>query len=133
VKKVAVGDIIDGRVENITDYGAFVELAPGVTGLVHISALSDSYVKRVQDVVRPGDRVKVEVLNIDERGRYKLRRIEEPERQPERDEEEREPEPQPPARRSPERQPEPQSQPQPRRSPERQPKPQPPTPFEDRW
>ena len=133
VKKVAVGDIIDGRVENITDYGAFVELAPGVTGLVHISALSDSYVKRVQDVVRPGDRVKVEVLNIDERGRYKLRRIEETERQPERDEEEREPEPQPPARRSPERQPEPQAQPQPRRSPERQSKPQPPTHFEDRW
>ncbi len=72
---VSVGDIIEGTVENTTDYGAFVELAPGVTGLVHISALSDDYVRRVEDVVHPGDRITVEVLNIDERGRYKLRRI----------------------------------------------------------
>jgi predicted RNA-binding protein with RPS1 domain len=43
--------------------------------LIHISALSDEYVKRVEDVVRPGDKVTVEVLNIDERGRFKLRRV----------------------------------------------------------
>jgi len=72
---VSVGDIIEGTVENTTDYGAFVELAPGITGLVHISALSDDYVRRVEDVVRAGDKVTVEVLNIDDRGRYKLRRI----------------------------------------------------------
>jgi len=46
-----------------------------VTGLIHISALSDDYVRRVEDVVRAGDKVTVEVLNIDDRGRYKLRRI----------------------------------------------------------
>jgi len=74
---VSVGDIIEGTVENTTDYGAFVELAPGITGLVHISALSDDYVRRVEDVVRAGDKITVEVMNIDDRGRYKLRRISE--------------------------------------------------------
>jgi predicted RNA-binding protein with RPS1 domain len=74
--QIKQGDIIDGTVTNTTDYGAFVELAPDVTGLVHISALSEDYVRRVTDVVNTGDPVKVEVLNIDERGRYKLRRIE---------------------------------------------------------
>lgn len=74
-KAVKVGDIIEGKVENTTDYGAFVELTSEVTGLIHISALSDEYVRRVEDVLRAGDRVTVEVLNIDERGRYKLRRI----------------------------------------------------------
>ncbi|MGB2982596.1 MAG: polyribonucleotide nucleotidyltransferase [Candidatus Bipolaricaulia bacterium] len=87
---VKAGDIIEGTVSNTTEYGAFVEIAPDVTGLIHISALSDDYVRRVTDVVRSGDAVTVEVMNIDERGRYKLRRIvpeeegqaQEPERQP---------------------------------------------------
>ncbi len=72
---IKVGDIIDGTIANTTDYGAFVELTPEVTGLIHISALSDEYVRRVSDVVKSGDKVKVEVLDIDDRGRYKLRRI----------------------------------------------------------
>jgi polyribonucleotide nucleotidyltransferase len=74
--QIKAGDIIEGTVSNTTDYGAFVELAPNVTGLIHISALSEDYVRRVTDVVRSGDRVTVEVMNVDERGRYKLRRIE---------------------------------------------------------
>ena len=72
---VNAGDVIEGVVTNTTDYGAFVELTPEVTGLIHISALSDEYVRRVTDVVKSGDRVTVEVMNIDDRGRYKLRRI----------------------------------------------------------
>jgi len=72
---VNAGDVLEGVVSNTTDYGAFVELTPEVTGLIHISALSDAYVRRVTDVVKSGDRVTVEVMNIDERGRYKLRRI----------------------------------------------------------
>ncbi len=72
---IKAGDIIDGTVTNTTDYGAFVEIAPDVTGLVHISALSDDYVRRVTDVVKPGDPIRVEVLNVDDRGRYKLQRI----------------------------------------------------------
>jgi len=75
-REVHEGDIIDGVVTNTTDYGAFVELTPSITGLIHISELSGEYVRRVEDVVRQGDRVKVEVLRIDDRGRYKLRRIE---------------------------------------------------------
>jgi len=73
--RIKVGAIIEGTVANTTDYGAFVELGSDITGLIHISELSDDYVKRVEDVVRTGDRVTVEVLKIDERGRYKLRRI----------------------------------------------------------
>ena len=91
---IKAGDIVEGTVTNTTDYGAFVELAPDVTGLIHISALSDDYVRRVTDVVRPGDRVKVEVVNVDERGRYKLRRIiPESERAKAKEEKEREPAP----------------------------------------
>jgi len=74
-QEVKAGDIIEGTVSNTTEYGAFVELTPEVTGLIHISALSDDYVRRVTDVVRTGDRVTVEVMSVDERGRYKLRRI----------------------------------------------------------
>jgi len=73
--EVKVGDIIEGTVSNIVDYGAFVELTPEVTGLIHISALSDRYVKRVKDIVQIGDKVTVEVVDIDERGRYKLHRV----------------------------------------------------------
>jgi len=73
---IKAGDIIEGTVTNTTDYGAFVELSSDVTGLIHISALSEEYVRRVTDIVRTGDHVTVEVMNVDERGRYKLRRIE---------------------------------------------------------
>ena len=106
--QIEQGAIIDGTVTNTTDYGAFVELAPDVTGLIHISALSEDYVRRVTDIVRTGDRVKVEVLNIDDRGRYKLRRIE-PEgtkaREPEQErttEPEEAPDPEPQTKREPE-------------------------------
>ncbi len=95
-RSVKAGDIIEGVVSNTTDYGAFVELTPEVTGLIHISALADEYVRKVTDVVRSGDRVTVEVMNVDDRGRYKLRRIPpDEEQQPSVDveEEERETEP----------------------------------------
>jgi len=72
---IQVGDRIEGKVVNTTNYGAFVELAEGITGLVHISALSDEYVKRVEDVVKPGDTVTVEVLAVEGDNRYKLRRV----------------------------------------------------------
>ncbi len=55
--------IYEAEVKRITDFGAFVELAQGVDGLIHISKLSDKRVKRVEDVVNIGDRVKVKVLN----------------------------------------------------------------------
>ena len=73
--EIHAGDILEGTVTNTTDYGAFVELTSSITGLVHISELSEKYVRRVTDIVRSGDPITVEVLNVDDRGRYKLRRI----------------------------------------------------------
>lgn len=56
---------ITGRVTKCTDFGAFVELVPGVEGLVHISELSDQRVKKCEDVVQPGREVEVRVLDVD--------------------------------------------------------------------
>lgn len=64
--------IYEGRVNSITDFGAFVEILPGVDGLCHISELSEGYVKNVTDVCKVGDRIKVKVILIDEQGRVKL-------------------------------------------------------------
>ncbi len=131
-KPVHEGDIIEGVVTNTTDYGAFVELTPEVTGLIHISALSDEYVRRVTDVVKSGDRVTVEVMNIDDRGRYKLRRIvpgeehREAEETPEAPEVEEEPEAEPEAEVETER--EGQAE-----KPEREVEEEAPPEFEDRW
>jgi len=70
------GEVLTGTVKNTTDFGAFVELDEGnKVGLIHISELSDGYVRRVEDVVRPGDRVAVKVLKLDNRGRIYLKRV----------------------------------------------------------
>lgn len=58
------GEIIDGKVQGITTFGAFIELPGGLVGLVHISEIADTYVKDVKDYVKEGDSVKVKVLNI---------------------------------------------------------------------
>jgi len=71
-----VGDIYTGRVVAIKDFGAFVEIFPGQDGLVHISELSDGYVRSVSDVVKVGDEIKVKVIAIDDQGRIKLSRKE---------------------------------------------------------
>ena len=58
------GQIVEGKVTGITNFGAFVELAPGTTGLVHISEVADTYVKDVKDFINEGDTVKVKVLTV---------------------------------------------------------------------
>jgi S1 RNA binding domain protein len=58
------GEIVDGKVQGITSFGAFIELPGGLVGLVHISEIADTYVKDVKDFVKEGDSVKVKVLNI---------------------------------------------------------------------
>lgn len=58
------GEIIDGKVQGITNFGAFIELPGGLVGLVHISEIADTYVKDVKDFIKEGDVVKVKVLNI---------------------------------------------------------------------
>ncbi|NMB45069.1 MAG: S1 RNA-binding domain-containing protein, partial [Firmicutes bacterium] len=58
------GSIVEGRVTGITNFGAFVELADGKTGLVHISEVADAYVKDINDYLKHNDRIKVKVINI---------------------------------------------------------------------
>jgi polyribonucleotide nucleotidyltransferase len=64
------GEIYDAEVVRIMDFGAFVKIAPGKEGLVHISSLSWDHVKKVDDVVKIGDKVKVKLIKIDNLGRY---------------------------------------------------------------
>jgi polyribonucleotide nucleotidyltransferase len=74
VKDVEVGDVYLGKVVRIMNFGAFVELAPGKDGLVHISKLSNEHVNRVEDVVNIGDEILVRVTEIDKQGRVNLTR-----------------------------------------------------------
>ncbi|KKU04444.1 polyribonucleotide nucleotidyltransferase [Candidatus Giovannonibacteria bacterium RIFCSPHIGHO2_02_43_16] len=67
-----VGEIFDGTVSRIFDFGAMVEIAPKQEGLVHISELAPFRVERVTDVVDVGDKVKVKIKSIDELGRVNL-------------------------------------------------------------
>lgn len=69
---VSVGAILEGVVTGITNFGAFVELPGGTTGLVHISEVADSYVKDVKDFLKEKDRIKVKVIHIDENGKIGL-------------------------------------------------------------
>jgi small subunit ribosomal protein S1 len=56
--------VVEGKVTKCADFGAFVELVPGVEGLVHISELADTHVKQCSDVVKPGQEVKVRILGV---------------------------------------------------------------------
>ncbi len=76
VKEPEVGEIYEGKVVRIMDFGAFVELLPGKDGLIHISKLAKGRVEKVTDVVKEGDVVTVEVIEIDDKGRINLRRLE---------------------------------------------------------
>jgi polyribonucleotide nucleotidyltransferase len=68
------GKIYEGTVTGIKDFGAFVEILPGMDGLCHISELSDKRVPSVDAVCKVGDKMKVKCLDVDERGRIKLSR-----------------------------------------------------------
>lgn len=67
-----IGTIYEGKVVTIKDFGAFVNIMPGIDGMVHISQLSDQRVERVEDVLTEGQIVKVKLVAIDERGRLSL-------------------------------------------------------------
>jgi polyribonucleotide nucleotidyltransferase len=71
-KDIAVGEIYLGKVLRIAPFGAFVEIAPGKEGLVHISNLSKKRVRKVEDVVKVGDSILVKVTDIDNMGRIVL-------------------------------------------------------------
>ncbi len=67
-----VGEVYKGRITKIMAFGAFAEILPGKEGLIHISQLSNQHTKRVEDVVKEGDEVKVKVIEIDKQGRINL-------------------------------------------------------------
>ena len=69
-----VGKIYEGPVKSTTAFGAFVEIIPGVEGLLHISELQHGRVEKTEDVVKKGDIVRVKLLEVDDRGRMKLSR-----------------------------------------------------------
>ena len=69
---LAVGQIVDGVVSNLTKFGAFVNLPDNKSGLVHISEISDSYVESVSDFLEKGQKVKVKILSLDDRGKIAL-------------------------------------------------------------
>ena len=76
VEEVEVGNVYDAKVVRITNFGAFVEFAGNKEGMVHISKLSKKRVEKVEDVVKVGDSIEVEVIKIDDKGRIDLKRIE---------------------------------------------------------
>lgn len=67
-----VGAIVEGVVTGVTNFGAFVSLPDGKTGLVHISEIADAYVKDINEYVKKNDTVKVKVLSVDPSGKIGL-------------------------------------------------------------
>jgi 4-hydroxy-3-methylbut-2-enyl diphosphate reductase len=63
--KFKAGDVVDGKIVRLADFGAFVELIPGVDGLVHVSQISEEHVEKPEDVLSVGEQVKVKILDID--------------------------------------------------------------------
>ena len=79
VKEPEVGEIFEGEVVGIKDFGAFVKLTPGKDGLLHISRVANGRVGSVEDVLKLGDTVKVQVLEIDPKtGKISLDRLDKP-------------------------------------------------------
>jgi len=72
VKEVKAGEIYTGKVKRITKYGAFVEILPGLEGLLHISNLCHYHVDKVEDVINVNDEFKVKVIGVDQQGKIDL-------------------------------------------------------------
>ena len=73
-KEAEVGETYLGKVKKVLDSGVVVELLPGIDGFVHISQLSDAYIKKTTDVAREGDELLVKVIDVEQNGRIKLSR-----------------------------------------------------------
>lgn len=66
------GKVVEGVVSSITNFGAFIQLAGGRTGLVHISEIADTFVKDIKNYIREKDKVKVKVLSVEKNGKINL-------------------------------------------------------------
>ena len=73
-KEVEVGAVYLGTVRRVVDFGAIVEILPGVDGLVHVSQLAETYIKKASDVVKEGDQISVKVIEVEPNGRIRLSR-----------------------------------------------------------
>lgn len=80
-REVKAGEQFEGEVKRILNFGAFVEILPGKEGLVHVSKMSNKFVKDPNDIVKIGDKVKVEVVEIDNMGRINLRMLQQPQQE----------------------------------------------------
>ncbi|MFX4263547.1 S1 RNA-binding domain-containing protein [Pelotomaculum propionicicum] len=69
---IELGSVLDGIVTGITNFGAFIELPGGETGLVHISEIAEVYVKDVNDFLKANDKVTVKVISVDPKGKIGL-------------------------------------------------------------
>lgn len=74
-REVQIGEEFEGEVKRILAFGAFVEILPGKDGLVHISKMSNQYVKDPNQIVKIGDKVKVKVIQVDNQGRINLQML----------------------------------------------------------
>lgn len=72
VADVEIGEVYDGIVKRVTDFGAFIEVLPGKEGLCHISKLAKARVNKVEDIVKVNDKVQVKCIDIDKMGRVNL-------------------------------------------------------------
>lgn len=70
--QIDIGSVYDGTVTGLTKFGAFVKLENGVSGMVHISEVSNEYVNDISEHLSEGDKVKVKVLEINEKGKVSL-------------------------------------------------------------
>jgi len=72
IREIKVEEVFEGEVQRIATFGAFVEITPGKEGLVHVSQMKRGFVKNPEDVVKVGQKVKVRVIEVDDRGRIRL-------------------------------------------------------------
>ncbi|MBQ4120175.1 MAG: S1 RNA-binding domain-containing protein [Clostridia bacterium] len=70
--QLTVGEIIEGKITGITNFGVFVDIGEGKSGMVHISELSNTYVTDINEIFKVGDTVKTKILNIGEDGKIAL-------------------------------------------------------------
>ena len=71
-EKYAVGTVVKGKVVRMKDFGAFVNILPGIDGMLHISQISDKRLAKVTDALQVGDEINVRLDAIDEKGRLSL-------------------------------------------------------------
>ena len=72
MKEFNIGDIVEGRVTGIEDYGIFVSFGENCSGLIHISEISNSFVRNVSDYASINEKIQVRIISRDEKGHYKL-------------------------------------------------------------